>query len=352
MSEFGSVLVEHSADGTTVSGTDRGDREASEALKAAGFRWSRNLGAWFLPRTWGEPTRRLRVLQFQKQLGDRVEVETSDAPRRSAAEREAETRERAEARAERLEVRAVKASAAAEEEAARMRTIQNGIPLGQPVLVGHHSQRRHERDLERIDRHMGRAVAEHERAEAAASGAERARRTAAGVESVVTIGNRIERHEAELRAVERRLAGSGKAIHGEDVAATGAYAEQLQRRQAELVDELEHDRAKLAAAGGVTYSRETVKAGDLVRIRGTWYPVARANAKTVSVPSPMASPESSWTNTAPWREVQQRLARDEVTSEEVRGLAASTSPAFPGLRARLEAIAAELDEAAAAAGGE
>jgi len=32
------------------------------------------------------------------------------------------------------------------------------IPLGQPILVGHHSERRHRRDLERIDSNMARGV--------------------------------------------------------------------------------------------------------------------------------------------------------------------------------------------------
>jgi hypothetical protein len=32
------------------------------------------------------------------------------------------------------------------------------IPLGQPILVGHHSERRHRRDLARIDNNMRRAI--------------------------------------------------------------------------------------------------------------------------------------------------------------------------------------------------
>jgi len=37
---------------------------------------------------------------------------------------------------------------------ARAHTIADGIPMGQPVLVGHHSERRHRRDLARIDSGM------------------------------------------------------------------------------------------------------------------------------------------------------------------------------------------------------
>lgn len=41
---------------------------------------------------------------------------------------------------------------------ARARAIADHIPLGQPILVGHHSERRHRRDLERIDSGMSAGV--------------------------------------------------------------------------------------------------------------------------------------------------------------------------------------------------
>lgn len=71
-------------------------------------------------------------------------------------------RERRERRAERLRGWAGKReqkSAAAFDSARR---IADGIPLGQPILVGHHSEKRHRRDIERIDNGMRRGV-EHER---------------------------------------------------------------------------------------------------------------------------------------------------------------------------------------------
>lgn len=68
-------------------------------------------------------------------------------------------RERRERKAEQLrefaDGRERKANAAHEQAHA----IADVIPLGQPVLVGHHSQRRHERDLNRIESNM-RAMAE------------------------------------------------------------------------------------------------------------------------------------------------------------------------------------------------
>jgi DNA repair exonuclease SbcCD ATPase subunit len=70
------------------------------------------------------------------------------------------TRERREARAERLRgwAGAREAKQGALNEAARADEAATGIPFGQPILRGHHSQRRHERVIERLDRAMGAAV--------------------------------------------------------------------------------------------------------------------------------------------------------------------------------------------------
>lgn len=69
-------------------------------------------------------------------------------------------RERRERRAEKLDEWAEKrrANQAALSEAARADEAATGIPFGQPILRGHHSQRRHERAIERIDQAMARSV--------------------------------------------------------------------------------------------------------------------------------------------------------------------------------------------------
>ena len=67
---------------------------------------------------------------------------------------------RQEARRERLERRAerLNAKAAAEFDKADLREEKSGIPLGQPILVGHHSERRHRNILKRADNAMRRGV--------------------------------------------------------------------------------------------------------------------------------------------------------------------------------------------------
>ncbi len=84
--------------------------------------------------------------------------------------------ERKEARIDRLESRAAKAQSESTAAYKAAHSIMEHIPPGQPILVGHHSEQRHRRDLDKIDRNMRKSVEADEkagyyaaRAEAAAS---------------------------------------------------------------------------------------------------------------------------------------------------------------------------------------
>ncbi len=323
-------VIEHGATGTLVVGTSRDDVDLIAALKGQGFRWSRRLDAWYLPRPWSLATREQRVAALQAAAPGAFVVERSATPRQPATERAAERQVRAAARAARLDARASAAQERAEAAEQAAHDLADRIPMGQPILLGHHSQRRHQRDLDRIHHGLRKALSEQAKASDNREAAARARAAAQGVETIVTIGNRIERIEAEIRRTQRHLA-----------AAEGTYRGRLQVQLEELADELTYHQAKLAAAGDVPYSRENVKAGDFVRVRGTWYPVTRANAKTVTLPSALVPATSRTTNTTPWREVTDHLARSHATREQILAMARSISPAFPGLRERLERTAGE-----------
>lgn len=54
------VQVEHSIVGTLISNTERVS-EVSGRLKELGFKWSKNLGSWYLPRNWKQESRDERV---------------------------------------------------------------------------------------------------------------------------------------------------------------------------------------------------------------------------------------------------------------------------------------------------
>lgn len=70
------------------------------------------------------------------------------------------------ARIERLRARANKRRSEASAAHAGAECIASAIPMGQPILIGHHSEKRHRRDLDRIDRGYRKArAAEQEAAE-------------------------------------------------------------------------------------------------------------------------------------------------------------------------------------------
>jgi len=64
------ITISHTNDdGTLVTGTQRGDR-AREPLRAAHFKWSAQLGMWFMPQSRGCAVRRGRIDQLAAGLRD------------------------------------------------------------------------------------------------------------------------------------------------------------------------------------------------------------------------------------------------------------------------------------------
>ena len=72
---------------------------------------------------------------------------------------------RQEDKRQRMLEKAAKSRGEAERAHQRARQTLEAIPPGQPILVGHHSERRHRRDLERIDRGFQKAHEAEKRAE-------------------------------------------------------------------------------------------------------------------------------------------------------------------------------------------
>src|SRR5688500_20121050 len=80
-----------------------------------------------------------------------------------------------QARRERYAELAAKKQAESDALADRSLSLASVIPMGQPILIGHHSEKRHRNHLKRIDATMGRAVeaagtADHYAQKAAAAG--------------------------------------------------------------------------------------------------------------------------------------------------------------------------------------
>ena len=118
-------------------------------------------------------------------------------------------RERREARASRLREWAAKREVKAASAFGAVERLSGMIPLGQPILVGHHSEGRARRDAARIDGGM-RAGLEHARkAEEMAARAETIERQAAGAiysddtDAAERLAEKIAALEAERERIKR-----------------------------------------------------------------------------------------------------------------------------------------------------
>lgn len=312
--------------GTLADGTSRGDG-SNVPLKAAGFRWSGQLGCWYLPNSRDKSAKSWKIDAAKTALeaaGFEVATEIDNAtPGRAFAEAEAERYERADRRAD---YHADRAGACETDAASRFNAehqILDMIPPGQPILVGHHSERRHRRDLARAESHLRAGIAAQECGEYHQDRAETSARYQARRESVPTTLRRIEKLEAEQRLIQRRLDGSGHALYGQDRPAAGNYRVRLEARAATIAEELEYWRKHVAeqeAAGVKIWSRAEFTRGDYVRFLGSWYEVLRVNAKSITIPAmindgPIVRKEGArctWTDTIPYDKVTGRKSAEEI----------------------------------------
>ncbi|MFD7161568.1 DUF3560 domain-containing protein [Kribbella sp. NPDC059898] len=312
------IRLTHShAEGTLAEGTTRGDGSA-EVFKAQRWRWSRLLGMWHVPRSRDRLAKLWEINAAKQALeaaGFVVEVDVDEQSPRSVEQREADLAESAEARAARLQNRAQRQRAAADSAAEASDRISDGIPMGQPILVGHHSEPRHRRDLGRMHRLDAKAA---ELSRSATESQRRADTAAASTEarySPVRVGNKIETLNTELRRVARELAGyTHKAGPYTEVhpPASGLHAERLRISQADMEAQLvywEKVRADQISEGLDVFSAQTINKGDYVRVSGSWRKVARVNQKTVSCETGY-----SWTDRVPYHTITAHRTAAEVES--------------------------------------
>lgn len=144
------------------------------------------------------------------------------------------TRERLEARAEKRAEWAASRERKRDAAQARVHAIADGIPFGQPILVGHHSEGRHRRDIRRIEDGMSATVA-HDRmaghhAEKAAGLAEQLARSIYDDDPDAI--ERLTEKLARLEAERDRIKAYNAAVRKPGVGP--AEAENL---QAELLDD-------------------------------------------------------------------------------------------------------------------
>lgn len=173
-----------------LSASSRLDPELYTRVRAAGFIWAPQQGIFVAP-MW-TPERADLLMELCGEIGDE---DTSLV-------------ERAEERAERFDGYRDHRQADAEHARAAVARLADNIPLGQPILVGHHSERHARKDAARIENGMRRAVQMWDTAEYWKQRAAGALRHAKYKERPDVRARRIKTIEAAQRKAERELTAS------------------------------------------------------------------------------------------------------------------------------------------------
>ena len=315
------LTITHShADGTLIEGTARGDGSA-DILKsvidpwtgrAGAWRWSRNLGSWYVARS-RDTRAKMPLIEATKSAletaGFEVAVEVDDTYR-AAEDVEADAVRQQEHRVDALKTKAERRSAAADAAWEAEKHARDLLPpLGQPILVGHHSERGHRKAIERADNTIRKAFDATDAAEETTRRAEAAAGTTAFRYSPSVIRRRIGRLEAELRRFERARDGHTRTLFtdGRGVKhvetqppAVGDHRERVVAEISRLTDQIgfwKRELEQAAESGASIWDAHTVMVGDRVLLGVGWGAVERVNARSVRV--------AGWTWRVPFDKIKQ-----------------------------------------------
>jgi phospholipid N-methyltransferase len=177
-----------------LSASSRLDAETYARVRGAGFIWAPKQGIFVAP-MW-TPEREDLAIELAGEIDDE---DTSLV-------------DRAEQRAERFEQYSESRADDAESARAGVARIADGIPMGQPILIGHHSEKHARRDAEKIENGMRRAVKMWETSQYWQQRAAGAIRHAKYKELPAVRARRIKGLEADLRKQERYIADAENAL--------------------------------------------------------------------------------------------------------------------------------------------
>ena len=246
----------------TVSGRTAGYEEIFRALDGKKYR-----GAWSF---WDDPTD--KILQH---LDERMTVE----------EREEYKARRKLEKAERYEGYAENATERSNAAHARVKSICDRIPMGQPILVGHHSEKSARADQRRIHRGMEKAVGEYRKSKYLTETAAGLKHDATSAYTLRFIGNRIADAEKEISRQKANLEGRYYVNRG-TIREIGPeeklrYEGQLQDAQDKLA--FWHGERLKLSENKTLPSSQTITVGMWVKCWSGLRQVEKVNAKSVTI---------------------------------------------------------------------
>ena len=334
------------------------DKETYERVKDAGFCWAPKQELFVAP-AW-TPAREDLLIELCGEIGDE---DTSLV-------------DRAEDRAERFGEYSDRRGDDAEAARAAVARIADGIPLGQPILRGHHSERHARKDAERIENGMRKAVKMWDTSQYWKHRAAGALHHAKYKERTDVRARRIKTIEADQRKQERVIAEAQKYLSAwqrEDLSfeqakhiANGSYLSRCfpladyprqppasqyegamglwsaldggvisvdqarhiclrtypatiahaQRWVQHYENRITYERAMLDEEGGLVAERVAIDVGGRVLVGGVWLTVLRVNKSGGRIAS--VTTNSRYVRVKGIEEVQDYQAADAATAEKVK----------------------------------
>lgn len=345
------------------------DSETYSDLKAAGFKWAPKQDLFVAP-MW-TPSREDLLIR----LCGRIEDEDKSLLQRS------------EERADRFENYSDHRAADAEAARKRVDAIVEHIPFGQPILVGHHSERHARKDAQRIDDGMRKSIKMWDTSEYWTRRADAAIRAARYKERPDVRARRIKKLEAEQRKKQRtkaeserflkawsserltmeRAAGIASHDHGyfltasertdgkswpvsywdatqgdceprpsvEDIAARAIKNHQAtiawaDRWLTHFANRLAYERTMLAQDGGIVATRNTPEVGGACQCwaspRGGWSLIQKVNKVSVTLLDNWGNGGADFTRTIPFHKLKAVMNRAEVEAVRQAGLVVGEQP--------------------------
>lgn len=336
---LGTLTIHHDYEsGTTVEGTTR-NSPAHLALKAhPSWTWSRHATAWLLRSSRHRPLKPYALDEITRVLtesGYTVERDI-DETMPSVEQQETDREDRMNDRVHRLIERAGRQKTKADATRAKADAVFDSIPMGQPMLVDHHSYKADRNRRERAWNNLGKSIEQGAHADELARRAETASHHMGARNNPVTVGNRIEQLEADCRRRQREVDGEPGWLtetdeHGQTRHRWGirhpsdARADHLRREIATLTEHIDYWKGvynQLQAEGKApALGPDTVAKGDWVLCNGMWMRVRRVNKKSVTVPNPVfPSPrpgekENTWT--VAWHKLRGHRTTEQMPPEFV-----------------------------------
>ncbi len=286
------------------------DKEERQATKAAVLTWSRGeecfKGAW----TPGKED----FLGKQFGIEELYDDETSLLGM-------------AESRADHFQGWSDNAATRSEQAHNTVNNITKHIPMGQPILVGHHSEKRARADQARIDSNMRKAIDAGKRAKYWQSRAKRAVAAAERRYEPGVIARRIKKLEAQLRKQQKEANREyWEANWGPEWAERDGHdpeviwAKNLERAQRWidfLEKRLEYQRALYAESGGVPAETITFEVGGAVQCWAGLCEIKRVNKKSLTVMQHIRD-DIYWKELIPYDKVKRAFTKEEYQAAKAK----------------------------------